>query len=272
LRPVVRNLIGLGGFFLVWEGAVRLGFVDANFLPPPSVVAVRLGELLSTESFYYDLIATVLAWLIAVGLSVAVAVPLGLLLGSVPAVRTSTRLLIEFLRPIPPVAIIPLVMIVLGSGPDAKIFLAFYASVWPILFNIVYALDDIDPLLLDTARSFGHGRVRMLATVALPHAAPFAFTGLRLSAAIALIVTVSTEYLAGSEIGVGAFIIDVATTAGTMDQVLAATIVIGLIGYLVNDGLERVGRRLFGWSDTVRSETAETTETTAGFAGAAGRA
>jgi NitT/TauT family transport system permease protein len=268
LRPVARNLIGLGGFFLIWEGAVRLGFVEAEFLPPPSVVAVRLAELLGTQSFLRDLIATVLAWLIAVGVSLAVAVPVGLLLGSVPAVRTSTRLLIEFLRPIPPVAIIPLVMIALGSGPDAKIFLAFYASVWPILFNIIYALDDIDPLLLDTARSFGYGRARMLATVALPHAAPFAFTGLRLSAAIALIVTVSTEYLAGSEIGVGAFIIDVATTIGAMDQVLAATVVIGLIGYLVNEGLERLGRRLFGWSETVRTET----EADAAFAGTASRA
>jgi NitT/TauT family transport system permease protein len=254
LRPVVRNLIGLAGFFLIWEGAVRLGLIEADFLPPPSTVAVRMVELLGQQSFLRDLIATVLAWLIAVGISVAVAVPVGLLLGSIPAVRTSTRLLIEFLRPIPPVAIIPLVMIVLGSGPDAKIFLAFYASVWPILFNIIYALDEIDPLLLDTSRSFGNGRVRTLTTVALPHVAPFAFTGLRLSAAIALIVTVSTEYLAGSAVGVGAFIIDTSSNAGSMDQVLAGTVVIGLVGYLVNEGLERVGRRLFRWSDTTRVE------------------
>lgn len=256
MKPIVRNLIGLAGFFLIWEGAVRLGLVEAEFLPPPSDVTVQLVNLLGMPSFIRDLIATVLAWLIAVALSIAVAVPVGLLLGSVPAVRASTRVLIEFLRPIPPVAIIPLVMIILGSGPDAKITLAFYASVWPILFNIIYALDDIDPLLLETARSFGTRRTRVLATVALPHVAPFAFTGLRLSAAIALIVTVSTEYLAGSEIGVGAFIIDTATTIGAMNQVLAATVVIGLIGYLINDGLERLGRRLFGWSDTVRTENA----------------
>ncbi len=93
-----------------------------------------------------------------------------------------------------------------------------------------------------------------MATVALPHAAPFAFTGLRLSAAIALIVTVSTEYLAGSAIGVGAFIIDTATNIGAMDQVLAGTVVVGIIGYLVNEGLERLGRRLFRWSDTTRVE------------------
>ena len=254
MRPFIRNLIGLAGFFLIWEGAVRLNLIERVFLPTPTDVAARLVDLLGQESFVRDVIATVLAWLLALCLSVAVAVPAGLLLGSLPSVRTATRVLIEFLRPVPPVALIPLIMMVLGSGPEAKITLAFYASVWPILFNIIYALDDIDPLLVETAKSFGNSRLRVMATVALPHAAPFAFTGLRLSAAIALIVTVSTEYLAGSDIGVGAFIIDTASNIGAMDQVLAGTVVIGIIGFLVNGGLERLGRRVFRWSDTTRAE------------------
>jgi NitT/TauT family transport system permease protein len=254
LSRLTRNLIGLAGFFLIWEGVVRLGLVERIFLPTPTDVAVRLADLLGEVSFLRDVIATVLAWLIALALAVAVAVPGGLLLGSLPWLRTGSRVLIEFLRPIPPVALIPLIIMTIGSGPEAKITLAFYASIWPILFNIIYALDDIDPLLLDTSRSFGNRRARTLATVALPHVAPFAFTGLRLSAAIALIVTVSTEYLAGSAIGVGAYIIDVAENQGAMDQVLAGTIVIGFIGYLVNEGLERIGRRLFRWSDTTRVE------------------
>ncbi|MBB4905051.1 ABC transporter permease [Actinophytocola algeriensis] len=254
MRPVIRNLIGLAGFLLLWEGVSQSGMVTRTSLPPPSEVSVRLVELLGQASFLRDVIATVLAWLIALLIAIAIAVPAGLLLGSLPWLRSSTRALIEFIRPIPPVALIPLIIITIGSGPEAKITLAVLAAVWPILFNIIYALDDIDPLLLDTARSLGHRRTRVLATVALPHVAPFAFTGIRLSAAIALIVTVSTEYLAGSEIGVGAFIIDVYTTVNGMDEVLAGTIVIGIIGYLVNEGLERTGRRLFHWSDTTRVE------------------
>ncbi len=256
MRPVLRNLAGLAGFFLLWEGVVRFGLVDRAALPTATDVAGTCVALLGQESFVRDVIATVLAWLIAVGVAVALAVPAGLLLGSVPWLRTATRALVELVRPVPPVALIPLTIILIGSGPEAKITLAVYASVWPILFNIVYALDEIDPLLLDTARSFGHGRVRVLSTVALPHVAPFAFTGLRLSSAIALIVTVSTEYLAGSELGVGAFIIDVYTTVGGMDEVLAGTVVIGFVGYAANEVLERWGRRLFHWSDTVRTEVA----------------
>jgi NitT/TauT family transport system permease protein len=254
LRPFIRNLIGLAVFLLAWEGVGRLGLVDRVSLPPPTEVTVRLVELLGQETFVRDVVATVLAWLIALTLAVAIAVPAGLLLGSLPWLRMATRSLIEFLRPIPPVALIPLIIVTIGSGPEAKITLALYASVWPILFNIIYALDDIDPLLLDTARSFGNRRARVLTTVALPHVAPFAFTGLRLSAAIALIVTVSTEFLAGSEIGVGAFILDASISIGGMDEVLAGTLVIGFVGYLINEGLERTGRRLFHWSDTTRAE------------------
>ena len=255
MRPVIRNLIGLGGFFLLWEAAVRVGLIRRAFLPTPSDVAVRLVDLAGQPSFLRDVIATVLAWLIALCLAIAIAVPAGLLLGSVGAIRAATRVLIEFLRPVPPVAIVPLIVLVLGSGPEAKITLAFYASVWPILFNTIYAFDEIDPLLMDTARSFGMGRLRVLTMVALPHAAPFVFTGLRLSAAIALLVTVSTEYLAGSEIGVGAFLINTATTVGTRDWVLAGTVVIGTIGYLANEGLEQLGRRMFALNDTTRAET-----------------
>jgi len=213
-----------------------------------------LVDLLGQQPFVRDVVATTLAWLIAVAVAVAIAVPAGLLLGSVPAVRMATRSLVEFLRPIPPVALIPLVIMIVGSGYEAKIFLAVYASMWPILFNIVYALDDIDPLLEETAQSFGHRRIRVMGTVALPYAAPFAFTGLRLSAAIALIVVVSTEYLAGSDIGVGAFILDAANNTSAMDEVLAGTVVIGAIGYVTNELLERVGRRLFRWSDTTAAE------------------
>lgn len=255
MRPVIRNVIGLASFFLLWEAAVRLVLADRVVLPAPSDVAVRLVDLLGQQPFLRDVIATVLAWLIALGLAVVVAVPAGLLLGSVRSVRVATRVLIEFLRPVPPVAIVPLIMMVLGSGAEAKITLAFYASVWPILFNTIYALDEMDPLLVDTARSFGTSRLRVLATVALPSVAPFALTGLRLSAAIALLVTVSTEYLTGSEIGVGAFLIDTATTLGAMDWVLAGTVVIGVIGFLANESLERLGRHVFAWNDATRAET-----------------
>src|SRR5699024_6510153 len=103
--------------------------VMREYVPPPSTVFTQLASLLGEQSFLLDLIATVLSWLLALGLSTVIAVPLGLLLGSFPRVRAATRVIIEFLRPIPSVALIPLAIVLIGSGPGTKITLAVYAAV-----------------------------------------------------------------------------------------------------------------------------------------------
>jgi NitT/TauT family transport system permease protein len=248
----IRALIGLAGFFAIWEGVVKLGLVAASSLPPPHVVAARLADLVVDQSFLKDVVATVLAWAIAMPIAIGIAVPAGLLLGSIPGLRVATRAVVEILRPIPSVALIPAAIIAIGGGPETKISLAVYASVWPILFNTIYAIDEIDPLLVDTARSFGVGRLRVMARVALPHAAPFIFTGIRLSAAISLIVVITVEYLAGAVLGIGKFTLQATEGAGRMDLVLAGTVVAGTIGFLINEGLERLGRWWFRWSTVVR--------------------
>ncbi|SMD26792.1 NitT/TauT family transport system permease protein [Kibdelosporangium aridum] len=234
----MRALIGLAVFAALWQ---------ALFSPPFHVVLLRLVELLGQRGFQLDIIASVLAWAIAMGIAIAIAVPAGLVLGSVPLLRTATRAVIEFLRPIPSVALIPLAIVAMGGGSDTKIALAVYASVWPILFNTIYSMAEIDPLLVDTARSFGFRRPRILLTVALPHAAPFVFTGIRLAGSIALILIVSTEFLAGAPRGIGTFILNASSGAGRLDLVLAGTLVAGVFGFLVNAGLERLGRKLFRW-------------------------
>jgi NitT/TauT family transport system permease protein len=248
VRALTRGVLGVVGFLLIWELFGRSGLVSPEYLPPPTVVLAELGRLLTDELFLRDVIATVLALLITVGISVAVAVPLGLVLGSVPAVRHATRAVVEFLRPIPSVAMIPLAIVLLGLGPETKITLAVYAAIWPILFNTIYALDELDPLQIETARVFGTGRVRVLFQVALPSALPFVLTGIRLAATTSLVVLVSVELLAGGSGGLGQFIMVARSGAGRMDLVLAGTVVAGVLGYLVNEGLERAQRRWVGWS------------------------
>jgi len=250
VRALTRGVLGVVGFLLVWELFGRSGLVSAEYLPPPSVVFGELGKLLGDQMFLRDVLATVLALLITVGLSIGIAVPLGLILGSVPAVRYATRAVVEFLRPIPSVAMIPLAIVFLGIGPEMKITLAVYAAIWPILFNTIYALDELDPLLVETARVFGTGRVRVLFSVALPSALPFVLTGIRLAATTSLVVLVSVELLAGGSGGLGQFIMLARSGAGRMDLVLAGTVVAGVLGYLLNEGLERAQRRWVGWGAT----------------------
>ncbi|OZM70533.1 nitrate ABC transporter permease [Amycolatopsis antarctica] len=248
MRPILRNLAGLLGFFLLWEVAVQAGLVNEAFLPPPSQVLGQTIGLFGDVSFLRDLIATLLAWAIAITISTAVAVPLGLLLGSIPVLRDATRAIVEFLRPIPSVALIPLTILVIGSGWEAKVALAVYAAIWPILFNTIYALAEIDLVLIDTARACGTSRTRILSSVALPHAAPFVYTGFKMSAWISLILVISTEFVSGAQVGLGKFIVEASSAGGQMDLVLAGTVVAGIIGYLINDGLDRAGKRLFRWN------------------------
>src|SRR5262245_54801966 len=139
MRRARRSLAGVAVFLLAWEVFGRSGTIRREFFPPPSTVLHTLGRLVATPEFQRDVIATVLAWLIGVGLSVAIAVPAGLVLGNVPVLRSAASAIIEFLRPIPAIAWWPLAFVLLEGGPQTKIALAVYASVWPILFNIVYA-------------------------------------------------------------------------------------------------------------------------------------
>lgn len=244
----MRNLVGLAGFFVVWEAASRTGLVPSYYMPPPSDVLPTIVRLLADEDFVRSVVASVLAMAIALAIPVAVAVPAGLVLGSVPAVRKATMAVVELVRPLPAVALIPLALLVAGTGPDTKIALAAFASLWPILFNTMYALDEIDPLQIETARAFKVSRPRIVTRVALPNAAPFVLTGIRLAAAIALAVVVSVELYAAGSRGIGQFIVVASSGGARMDEVLGATVVAGLVGLAINAGLEGLHARLFHWS------------------------
>jgi NitT/TauT family transport system permease protein len=250
VRTAFRRLAGLVGFLVLWEVIVRLGVLPAEVVPPPSIVLVRFAGLFADARFLPDAVSTVLSWFIALGAAVAVAVPLGVLLGSIRWLRLSLSPIVEFLRPLPAVALIPLVILLLGSGAQTKIALAAFASVWPVLFNTIYAMGEIDRQLLETVRALRTPPLRRLFTVLLPSIAPFTLTGVRLSASISLVVLVSTEYLSGGTIGVGQFVYLWGTSAGRMDMVLAGVVFIGLVGYLVNLALLGAQRRWIGWAAT----------------------
>lgn len=248
MRNNLRALIGVVGFLTLCEIAGRSGLAPRDYLPPPSVVLTELVSLLGQQDFLLDAIATVLAWLIALGISALIAVPLGLLLGTRPMVRTAVTAVIEFLRPIPAVALIPLLLVLMGSGPGTKIFLAVYAGVWPLLFNTIYAVAEIDRHHVETAKAFTIPSPRILFQVKLPSVAPALLTGFRLSASVALIVVISTEILAGSSGGLGHFIFLASSGGGRMDQVLAGTVLAGVLGYLMNLGMAGVQRRWMPWT------------------------
>ncbi|MFI8232793.1 ABC transporter permease [Streptomyces sp. NPDC085900] len=242
--------------FGICEVVGRVGLVRRSYLPPASEVIVRAVELAGDRSFLNGVGATLRAWALGLGLAVAIAVPLGLLLGSLPVVDSAVRVIVEFLRPLPSVALIPLVSLLLGTGTETEVALIAYASVWPVLFNTIYGLGETDPLTKDTLRAFGFGRLSVLLRVELPGTAPFIAAGVRISAAVALILAVATELLSGFGEGLGIFIAQAGlATDGTRD-VLAGVVWAGTLGLAVNGVLVWGEHRLFPWTPERQATTA----------------
>jgi NitT/TauT family transport system permease protein len=230
----------------------RSGIVSEVFLPPTSVVLLRVAELLINAEFLSAILATLQAWVIGLAICIAIAVALGVLLGSSGAAYSASRAVIEFLRPIPSVALIPLAILVLGNDVEMKIALIVFSTLWPVLFNTIYGMHDVDPIAKLTAMSFGRSRLSTLLFVSLPSAAPFIFTGIRIAASVALIVAVSAELLAGASDGLGRWMLDASATGNRPDLVYAATIIAGLLGLGINGVLVFIERRMLSWQPALR--------------------
>ncbi|WP_055479635.1 ABC transporter permease [Sphaerimonospora mesophila] len=243
---VLRGVVGAAGFVAAVEAVGMSGLIDERFLPRMSTILVSAAGLIVDPDFLADATATVTAWALGLLLTVAVAVPAGLALGALPAVERAVRPLIEFLRPIPSVAIIPLAILLFSDNLHLRLAVILYASSWPVLMNAIYGVKDVDPLAKETLRSFGFGPVSVLLRVSLPSAAPFIATGVRVASGIAIILAVSAELLAGGAEGIGIFITE-AASAGRIDLMLAATLWAGLFGVLSNAVLVAAERRLFRW-------------------------
>ncbi|GAA2772300.1 ABC transporter permease [Nonomuraea dietziae] len=240
---MIRTL-GVLGFLLVLEAAGRLGLIEA--LPPVSVVLVTAAGLAVDGSFLSDVGATLSACAAGLLIAVVTAVPAGLLLGTVPAVERSVRPLVEFLRPIPSLSLIPLAMFLWTDSHDAKIALIVYTCSWPLLINTMYGLADVDPIAKDTLRGFGFGPMAVLWRVSLPSTAPFIATGVRIAVSVTLIVAVSVELLAGGGGGIGAYLVQ-AGSANRVDRMLAATVWAGALGLAANALFTAAERRLLRW-------------------------
>ncbi|HEX7171859.1 MAG TPA: ABC transporter permease subunit [Candidatus Limnocylindria bacterium] len=253
-RPA-RGLIGAAGLFAVLELATRAELVNPTYLPPASTILVTSARILADPDFLANVGGTLLAWAVGMAAAMAIAIPLGLVLGSSRRSYLAAITAIELLRPIPSVALIPLVILLLGRGLDMKVSLIVYASVWPILFNTIYGMREVDPVARDTARAFGLRRAAILWRISLPAASPFIYTGIRISAAIALILAISSELIAGGGPGIGTWMIANSETGVPRELLYAGIVVTGLIGLGINAILIAGERRLFGWHQRVRGST-----------------
>jgi NitT/TauT family transport system permease protein len=246
---LIRGVIGIVIFLLLAQAAGWSGLAPRDELPLTSTVLARAAGLAGNGRFLTDLGATLEAWAIGLGLTVLIAVPVGLLLGSLPVIRMAARAVVEFLRPVPWIALVVLVSLIVGYGLRMVVTLIVLGAVWPVLYNTMTGLDDVDPVAVETLRAFGFSRPSVLLRVSLPTAAPFIATGIRIASSIALILDIAAGYFTGqvSGPGIGAFIFDANSGPGNLPLVLAAAVWTGLLGLVLNLLLAGLERRLLPW-------------------------
>ncbi|QBI20817.1 ABC transporter permease [Egibacter rhizosphaerae] len=252
-RPFWLGLAGIAAVLGVHEAVSRLELLRPEFFPPVSVIAPALLELLPTAQLWEQILGTLQGWGVGLALAAVLAVPLGMLIGSFEAVRRMLRVIVEFMRPIPSVALFPAALLLLGITTGMKVSLVAFAAFWPILFQAIYGVQDVDPATKETARAYGLGPVARFWRIIVPSTSAYIATGLRISSAIALILTVTVELLTNLT-GLGNAI-GSARTAGQFPQMYALIALTGILGWLLNGTFERVEARLLHWHPSQREGT-----------------
>ena len=250
IAPTVAVLCALA----LWELVVGIGLLNDDHVPSMTATVAELAELLGDGDFWSAVGSTLQGWALGLGIAAALAIPLGILIGSSPLVYRSVRFVVEFLRPIPSVALVPLAVLIYGVGLESKVFLAAFASFWPLFVQTLYGVQDVDPVATDTARSFGLGSFERLWRIKLPSAVPYIATGLRISSAVALILAVTAEIVIGSA-GLGRSI-NVARQSGAIELMYALIITTGLLGWVLNVVTTQAERRVLHWHPAHRQVAA----------------
>ena len=247
---VLLPLASVAAALLLWELVTRAGLISQNDLPAMSTTMQELWSLMQTGAFWKNFVYTVRGWALGIAIATALAVPLGILLGSSELANRAFRVPIEFLRPIPSAVLIPLLFLTLGPSLKSEVFLASFGAFWPLLVQTIYGVRDVDPVATDTARSFGVGGLERLYRITLPSAMPYIATGLRISSTVSLILAFTAELFMGTP-GLGQAM-NYAQSYGLNDQLYALAIATGFLGLAVHFAMAGLERRVLHWHPSQR--------------------
>ena len=251
LTPIFLGAVSIAAFLGLWQYASTSGLISEEDLPAMTTTFQELWSMMHTRGFWTAFGQTVRGWALGLGIATALAVPIGIVLGSSQFASRAFRIPVEFLRPIPSAALIPLLFLTLGTTLNSEIFLAAFGAFWPLLVQTIYGVRDVDPVALDTARSFGIGRFERLYRIKLPSAVPYIATGLRISSSVALILAFTAELFMGIP-GLGA-LMNVAESFGLTVEVYALALATGFLGLAIYAVFAAIERWALRWHPSQRA-------------------
>lgn len=247
LQNIFESTIAGIIFVLIWEILPRFGLVDTYFLPPFSDVVKALFKIIKSGELFVHLTASFQRVFLGYLSAVLVAVPLGIVMGSLKRFEKYIDPLFQTFRNISVMALFPVFILLFGIGESAKVAIIFWGTIWPTLLNTIGGVKNVDPLLIKSARSMGISRLSLFRKITLPAASPSILTGIRLSASLSVIILVAAEMIGANE-GLG-FLIFYAEQKYVIPEMYAGILSLALLGLIINYGLVALEKKLTKWKE-----------------------
>lgn len=252
MKASATRLIALLATLAAWAavsyGNAALEWMNPVLLPTPGDVTKVLRESLGDGSLPKHLLTSLVRVAEGFGLAAASALGLGVLAGMCTPVRLVVEPIIEFVRPIPPLAFLPMFLVWFGLGEASKVAFIGYTTFFPMFVAVGASVLRVDVMLLRAAASLGASRVDLIRRVIVPAALPGIIVALRLGFGLALFVIVGAEFM-GADAGLGHLIME-GRTFFNPAQIVMGALVLGLLGSLVNALLLAAERRVFRWRES----------------------
>ena len=236
----------LAAFLALWQTASSLAWVNPTIFPPLDAIVAALWNALADGSLLDDIAISLQRSAIALVAAVGLGIPLGLLMGQIPVIERALDPILQLFRQTSALALYPVFILLLGLGETSKVFVIFWATLFPILLATIGGVKEVDRKLVEMARSYGAGQVAVFTRIILPAAVPAIFVGLRLSATTALLLLIAAEMI-GANKGIGFQVMN-AQYNFQIPLMFAAIFLLALLGLATNALLVALQNRLCRWS------------------------
>jgi NitT/TauT family transport system permease protein len=242
-------------FATTWEVVSRLGIFHPFFMPPLSLILLKLVEMFIDGEIFPHIVSSLIRIALGFFAALVLAIPIGVILGWSKRIYKIFELTIEILRPVPPISLIAIAMLWLGIGEAPKIFIIGFACFFPILINTIYGVRGVDDHLIKSAKMLGANESQILYKVVIPSALPYIFAGIRVSLAIAFMTLIAAEMVAANS-GLG-FLIIFSEQTFQIKEMYATLITILLLGAISAMILIRIENHYTRWHKEITLQKAK---------------
>lgn len=246
IRPFLSRYALVLGFLAAWQISSAQGWINPAVFPRLDVIVAALWKGIVGGALIDDIAISLQRSGIAFAAAVIIGIPLGLFMGQVAAVERALDPLLQFFRQTSALALYPVFILMLGLGEASKVFVIFWATLFPILLSTIGGVKEVDRKLVEMARTYGAGSIAIFRRVILPASVPAIFVGLRLSATTALLLLIAAEMI-GANKGVGFQVMN-AQYNFQIPLMYASILLLALLGLTANAGLVLLQRKLCRWS------------------------